>query len=56
MFFSTNMSQDGKVQMSQVLQMKEAGEDCTYLGLPNMMKKSKVATLRFIKERSNNVF
>lgn len=26
-----------------MLQMEEAGGDCTYLGLPNMMKKSKVA-------------
>ncbi|XP_017225038.1 uncharacterized protein LOC108201258 [Daucus carota subsp. sativus] len=31
--------------------MEEAGDDCNYLGLPNMMKKSKVVTLGFLKDK-----
>lgn len=50
-FFFTNMSQKRRVQMGQVLQMKEAGEDCTYLRLPNIMKKSIVVTLGFLKDK-----
>lgn len=31
--------------------MEEANEGCTYLGLANMMKKSKVASMGFLKDR-----
>lgn len=41
-FFSTNVRQEERMQLCNRLQMEEAGEECTYLGLPNMMKKSKV--------------
>lgn len=53
-FFSTNVDQEVRVQLCNKLHMEEAGEDCTYLGLPNMMKKSKIATLGFLKENVKN--
>lgn len=53
-FFSTNVQQEERNQLCSRLQMEEAGEDCKYLGLPNMMKKSKAATLGFLKEKVKN--
>ena len=50
-FFSSNTRVEKKVQLCELLDMEEASEDCTYLGLPNMMKRSKVATFGFLKDR-----
>lgn len=50
-FFSTNTGTDNKQSICSMLQMEEADEDCKYLGLPNMMKRSKVATLGFLKDK-----
>lgn len=50
-FFSTNMRLEIKQQLCNVLQMEEADHNCKYLGLPNMMKRSKVATLGFLKDK-----
>lgn len=44
--FSTNVT-----HLCNVLRMEEAGEDRKYLGLRNMMQKSKVATLGFLKDK-----
>ena len=41
-FFSTNVKQEERGRLSNMLQMEEAGENCMYLGLPNMMKKVKL--------------
>ncbi|XP_074323088.1 uncharacterized protein LOC141660030 [Apium graveolens] len=48
-FFSSNIGEERRHYICQVLQMTEAGEDCIYLGLPNMMGRSKSATLGFLK-------
>lgn len=53
-FFSMNVKQEVRNQLCNILQMEEAGEDCKYLGLPNMIKKSKVVTLGFLKEKVKN--
>lgn len=53
-FFSTNVKQEVRNQVCDILHMEEVGEDCKYLGLPNMMKKSKVAILGFLKEKVKN--
>lgn len=50
-FFSTNTSMAVRQQLCNILQMEEADENCRYLGLPNMMQKSKVATLAFLKDK-----
>ncbi|XP_074343032.1 uncharacterized protein LOC141680816 [Apium graveolens] len=41
-------------KLYRLLHMEEAGEGGTYLGLPNMMNRSKVATLGFLKDRVKN--
>ena len=50
-FFSTNMNLDKKQQVCDIVQMMEANENCTYLGLPNMMQHSKTTTLKFLKDQ-----
>ncbi|KAL8131281.1 hypothetical protein AgCh_007272 [Apium graveolens] len=50
-FFSTNTRTNDTQQLCSTLQIAEAQDDSKYLGLPNMMKKSKVATLGFLKDK-----
>lgn len=50
-FFSTNTGTERRQQICDMLQMEEAGENCKYLGLPNMMQRSKTATLGFLKDQ-----
>ncbi|XP_074346913.1 uncharacterized protein LOC141685724 [Apium graveolens] len=50
-FFSTNTGLEKKNQICDIIQMGEADENCSYLGLPNMMKRSKSATLGFLKDQ-----
>lgn len=40
-FFSSNVKTQEKAQLCSLLNMEEVGEDCRYLGLPNMIKKKK---------------
>lgn len=49
MFFSSNIIQSNKQQLCQTLNMKEADKDCKYLGLPNFMQRSKIATLGYLR-------
>lgn len=51
MFFSSNTRVEKRNQLCQLLNMEEADDDCTYLGFPNIMKRSKVATFGFLKDR-----
>ena len=50
LFYSKNTSIKIK-HLCKILQMKEADENCKYFELPNMMQRSKVATLGFLKDR-----
>lgn len=51
LFFSSNIGAEMRLYLCQVLQMLEAGDDCTFLGLSNMMGRSKSVTLGFLKEK-----
>lgn len=51
-FFSTNIIRSNRQHVCQMLQIVEADDKYTYLGLPNMMERSKSSTLGFLK---NNV-
>lgn len=53
-FFSTNTSVHVKQQLCTILQMEEADENAKYLGLPNMMQRSKVSTFGFLKDKVKN--
>ena len=55
-FFSSDVKSQERAQLCSSLNMEEAGDDCNYLGLPNMIKKSKVATLVFKRIRSKREF
>lgn len=48
-FFSSNIIQINKQQLCQTLNMKKADKECKYLGLPNFMQRSKVATLGYLR-------
>lgn len=48
-FFSSNIIESIKLQMCSRLNIEEAAPECKYLGLPNMMHRSKVATLGFLR-------
>lgn len=50
-FFSTNVIQSKRENLCHMLQMSEASTNTTYLGLSNMMGRSKSATLGFLKDR-----
>lgn len=50
-FFSTNTRTFARQQLCSSLRIAEAQDDSMYLGLPNMMKKSKVTTLGFLKDK-----
>lgn len=49
-FFSSNIGQESRQQLCQLLQMVEVDGACTYLGIPNIMGRSK-ETLGFLKEK-----
>lgn len=51
MFFSSNVSVSNRQQICSALQREEAREGCSYLGLPNMMGRSKSSTLGFLKDK-----
>lgn len=51
-FFSTNTDPMTRQQLCSILQMEEADEDSKYLGLPNMMQRSKVTTFGFLKDKA----
>ncbi|KAL8098853.1 hypothetical protein AgCh_031539 [Apium graveolens] len=53
-FFSSNVIQYNRVQVSQVLQMNEADAQCKYLGLPNIIGRNKSTILGFLKEKVNS--
>lgn len=50
-FFSTNTNLAIRQQLCAKMQMEEADGNCKYLGLPNMMQRSKVATFGFLKDK-----
>ena len=51
LFCIKNKSIKIKQHLCNILQMKEADNNCKYFELPNMMQRSKVATLGFLKDR-----
>lgn len=50
-FYSTNVLQYNKDSIAQWLQMAEANEHSTYLGLPNVIGRNKSALLVFLKDK-----
>lgn len=52
-FFSTNVTQECRANISRTLHMYEADESCKYLGLPNMMFHNKYKMLGFLKDMVN---
>lgn len=50
-FFSMHVNHTNRQQLCHVLQMEEAGVGCGYLGLINMMGRSKSSTLGFLKDK-----
>lgn len=53
-FFSTNVIQYNRQLVCQELQMVEADEHSTYLGLPNVIGRNKTTIMGFLKEKVNN--
>lgn len=49
--FSPNVAQECKEGVCQIMQMREADDSVTYLGLPNMVGRNKNQVLGFLKER-----
>ena len=52
--FSSNVDRGSRETVCNVLHMQEAGDDVTYLGLPNMIGRNKSKVLGFLKDRMNN--
>lgn len=50
-FFSANVIQSTRIEICNLLQMREATSNTTYMGLPNMVGRSKTATLGFLKDK-----
>ena len=53
-FFSGNVIQYNRVEVSHKLGMKEADEHSTYLGLPNILGRKKSVVLAYLKDRVQN--
>ncbi|KAL8118569.1 hypothetical protein AgCh_016186 [Apium graveolens] len=51
-FFSSNVIADNRQLVCRVLQMEEANENSTYLGLPNLIGRNKLAILGYFKEKA----
>lgn len=51
-FFSSNVIDYNKQNVCQVLQMREASANSTYLGLPNIMGKNKSAILGYLRDKA----
>ncbi|KAL8092159.1 hypothetical protein AgCh_034453, partial [Apium graveolens] len=52
-FYSSNVLQYNREPVGQILQMQEANEHSTYLGLPNIIGKNKFALLGYLKDKVN---
>ncbi|WOG95609.1 hypothetical protein DCAR_0414934 [Daucus carota subsp. sativus] len=52
--FSSNVDRESRETVCNVLHMQEAGDDVTYIGLPNMIGMNKLKVLGFLKDRMNN--
>lgn len=52
-FFSTNVTAAVRENICQLLQMVEADDKSTYMGLSNMLGRNKSETLGFIKDKMN---
>lgn len=52
-FFSMNVLAEHKRELCQSLQMAEANECSTYLGLPNILDRNKSVILGYLKEKIN---
>ena len=50
-FFSSSVIQYNRQNICQLLQMREADDQCTYLGLPNIVGRNKSRILGFLKEK-----
>lgn len=50
-FFSSNVADDRKLEICTQLQMQEAGERSTYLGLPSILGRNKSTLLGYLKEK-----
>lgn len=53
-FFSSNVVSSDKMELCGQLQMQEANDRSTYLGLPTMLGRNKSALLGYLKERIDN--
>lgn len=52
-FYSSNVLQYNKQPVGQILQITEATEHSTYLGLPNILGRNKSALLGYLKDKVN---
>lgn len=52
-FYSTNVMDYNRRSVGEKLQMAEASEHSTYLGLPNLLGRNKAALLGYSKDRVN---
>lgn len=50
-FFNSNVRNEVKEGLCQILQMGEANERSTYMGLPNMLGRNKSSTIGFLKDK-----
>lgn len=50
-FYSTNVMQYNRQPVCQILQMPEANDHSTYLGLPNIIGRNKSAFLGYLKDK-----
>lgn len=51
-FFSSNVTESNRQLVCSILQMEEANDSSTYLGLPNFLGRSKSAILGYLKEKA----
>lgn len=50
-FFSQNTAQNTKQEICSIIRFREADEHTTYLGLPNIIKRSKTSMFGYLKDR-----
>lgn len=50
-FFSNNVEREEKLHICQELLINEAGDNTSYLGLPNMIGRNKNAVFGYLKNR-----
>ncbi|KAL8116353.1 hypothetical protein AgCh_022742 [Apium graveolens] len=53
-FFSTNVRRESRSSICRILQMDEADDNSTYLGLPSLVGRNKSSVLGFLKDKVKN--